>query len=124
MYRNLFLVNISSVSYCFECKNGGRRDIKQMVGSHYFSKFKVCNCGDFCRISYYRPSARVPGYPPAEIHTYPVHQKGYFENTTFKFGYPRLTLKEGPKSNPATPKDSQLMISYRLIYHPKPLGSI
>ena len=44
--------------------------------------------------------------------------------STFKFGYPRLTLKEGPRSNPTTPEDSQLMISYRLVYHPKCLEPI
>ena len=27
-------------------------------------------------------------------------------------------------SNPTTPKDSQPMISYRLVYHPKPVGPI
>ena len=30
-----FLFNISSLSYCFECKKGGRQEIKQMVGSHF-----------------------------------------------------------------------------------------
>ena len=44
--------------------------------------------------------------------------------STFKFGYPRLTLNKGPRSNPTTPKDSQPMISYMLVYHPKPLGPI
>ena len=44
--------------------------------------------------------------------------------STFNFGYPCLTLKEGPRSNPTTPKDSQLMISCRLVYHPKILGPI
>ena len=44
--------------------------------------------------------------------------------STFKFGYPRLTLKAGPRSNPTTPKDSQPMIFYRLVFHSKPLGSI
>ena len=28
----------------------------------------------------------------------------------------------GPRSNPTTPKDSQHMISYMLVYHPKPVG--
>ena len=44
--------------------------------------------------------------------------------STFKFGNPRLTSIEGPRSNPTTAIDSQPMISYRLVYHPKPLGSI
>ena len=44
--------------------------------------------------------------------------------STFNFGYPCLTLKEGPRSNPTAPKGSQLMISYTLVYHPKPLGLI
>ena len=44
--------------------------------------------------------------------------------STFKFGCPHLTLKEGPRSNPTTPEDSQHMISYMLVYHPKHLGSI
>ena len=44
--------------------------------------------------------------------------------STFKFGYPRLTLTRGPRSNLTTPKDSQPMICYRLVYHPKPLGPI
>ena len=43
---------------------------------------------------------------------------------TNKFGYPRLTLMEGPRSNPTTAIDSQHMISYSLVYHPKPLGPI
>ena len=30
--------------------------------------------------------------------------------STFKFGYPRLTLMEGPRSNPTTAIDSQHMI--------------
>ena len=30
----------------------------------------------------------------------------------------------GPRSNPTTPEDSQQMISYMLVYHPKPLGPI
>ena len=30
----------------------------------------------------------------------------------------------GPRSNPTTPEDSQPMISYMLVYHPKPLGPI
>ena len=42
--------------------------------------------------------------------------------STFKFGYPCLTLNE--RSNLNTPKDFQPMISYRLVYHPKPLGPI
>ena len=44
--------------------------------------------------------------------------------STFKFGYARLTLKGGPRSNATTPEDSQHMISYMLVYHPKPLGLI
>ena len=44
--------------------------------------------------------------------------------STFQFGYPRLTLKERPRSNLTTPEDSQHMISYMLVYHPKPLGPI
>ena len=44
--------------------------------------------------------------------------------STCKFGYPHLTLKESPRSNLSTPKDSQLMISYILVYHPQPLGPI
>ena len=30
----------------------------------------------------------------------------------------------GPRSNLTTPKDSQSMIFYTLVYHPKPLGPI
>ena len=44
--------------------------------------------------------------------------------TTCKVGYPRFTLKEARRSNPITPRDSQCMISYRLVYHPKPLEPI
>ena len=44
--------------------------------------------------------------------------------STFKFGHPRLILKEESKVKSATPEDSQPMISYRLVYHPKPLGPI
>ena len=44
--------------------------------------------------------------------------------STFKFGYPCLTLMEGPRSNPTAALDSQPMISYSLVYHPKPLGPI
>ena len=44
--------------------------------------------------------------------------------STFKFGYPHLTLKEGPGSNRTTLKDSKPMISYRLVSHCKPLGPI
>ena len=44
--------------------------------------------------------------------------------STFKFAYPHLTLKGGPRSNATTPEDSQHMISYMLVYHPKPLGLI
>ena len=43
----------------------------------------------FC-FTYYRPSARVPGYPPVEINTYPVPPKGYFENTTSDVFLPSL----------------------------------
>ena len=32
--------------------------------------------------------------------------------------------RRGPRSNRTTPKDSQPMISYMLVYHPKPLGPI
>ena len=31
-------------------------------------------------------------------------------------------IRRGPRSNPTTPEDSQSMVSYRLVYHPKPLG--
>ena len=72
-----FLFNISSVSYCFECKKGSHREIKQMVGSHYLCKFEVCKCGDFCRISCYCPLVRVPRYPAVKITTYSVPLKGY-----------------------------------------------
>ena len=44
--------------------------------------------------------------------------------SSFNFDYPRLTLKEGRRSNPTTPEDSQPIISYMLVYHPKPLGPI
>ena len=44
--------------------------------------------------------------------------------STFKFGYLGFTLKEGRRSNLATSKDSQHMISYRLVSHCKPLGPI
>ena len=44
--------------------------------------------------------------------------------STFKFSYPHLTLRKGQRSNPTTPKDSQPMISYMLVYQPKPLGPI
>ena len=44
--------------------------------------------------------------------------------SAFKFCYPRLTLMEGPRSNPTTAIDSQPIISYMLVYHPKPLGPI
>ena len=44
--------------------------------------------------------------------------------STFRFDYPRLTLKEGSKVNLTKPKDSQSMISYMLVYHPKSLGPI
>ena len=44
--------------------------------------------------------------------------------STFKFGYPRLTLNGGPRSNLTTSKDSQPMISYKLVSHCKPLGQI
>ena len=37
--------------------------------------------------------------------------------STFKFGCPRLTLNERPKVKSD-------LISYRLVYHPKPLGPI
>ena len=30
----------------------------------------------------------------------------------------------GPRSNPTSPEDSQPMIFYMLVYHPKPLGPI
>ena len=30
-------------------------------------------------------------------------------------------IRRGPRSNPTTPEYSQSMISYRLVYHPKPL---
>ena len=43
---------------------------------------------------------------------------------TFKFGYACLTLNERPRSNQTTPEDSQHMISYMLVYHPKALGPI
>ena len=42
----------------------------------------------------------------------------------FKFGCPRLTLKEGLKSNLTTSEDSQPMISYKVVSHCKPLGPI
>ena len=44
--------------------------------------------------------------------------------STFKFGYPRLTLKESPGSNQTTPEASQPMTRYRLVYHPNPVGQI
>ena len=44
--------------------------------------------------------------------------------STFKLGYPHLTLKEGSRSNPTAAIDSQPMISDSLVYHPKPLGPI
>ena len=49
---------------------------------------------------------------------------------TFKLGYPRWTnsktnnkrdIGRGPRSNLKTSKDSQNIISYRLVSHPKPL---
>ena len=46
-----------------------------------------------------------------------IHQK---DNSPKPVNH-RLTLKEGPK---VTPQDSQPMISYRLVYDPKPLGPI
>ena len=44
--------------------------------------------------------------------------------STFKFGYPHLTLKEGPNVKSVHTRRSQHMISYMLVYHPKPLGPI
>ena len=44
--------------------------------------------------------------------------------STFKLGCPRFTLNERPKVNPTSPEDSQPMIFYMLVYHPKPLGPI
>ena len=44
--------------------------------------------------------------------------------STFKFGYPRLILMEGPRSNPTTARDSLPMILCRIVYHAKPLGPI
>ena len=38
--------------------------------------------------------------------------------------YPRLTLKKGSKVKSNLTKTFQPMISYRLVYHPKPLGPI
>ena len=42
--------------------------------------------------------------------------------STFKFGYPLLTLKEGPISDHT--RRFPAHDSYRLVYHPKPLGPI
>ena len=42
----------------------------------------------------------------------------------FKFGCPRLTLKVGPKVKSDHTKDSQPMISYKLVSHCKLLGPI
>ena len=36
---------------------------------------------------------------------------------TSELGYPRLTLKEGPKVNLTTKEDSEPMISYRVFFH-------
>ena len=44
--------------------------------------------------------------------------------STFRFARPRLMLKEGPRSNLTTSKDSQPIISYKLVSHCKPLGPI
>ena len=46
--------------------------------------------------------------------------------STFKFGYLCWTLKEGfiVKSDLTTSKDFQPMISYKLVSHCKPLGTI
>ena len=41
-----------------------------------------------------------------------------------KFGYPHLTLKEGPKVKSDLIRDFQPMISHRLVSHPKPQGPI
>ena len=50
---------------------------------------------------------------------YPPDASGGYNNkrviSTFKFTYPHLTLKEGPRSNLTTSEDSQHMISYRLV---------
>ena len=45
--------------------------------------------------------------------------------STFKFGCPRLTLKEGPKvkSDHARRFPAHDFL-YMLVYHPKPLGAI
>ena len=43
--------------------------------------------------------------------------------STFNFGYPRLTMKEGPKvKSVQTRRFSGYDISYMLVYHPKLLG--
>ena len=44
--------------------------------------------------------------------------------STFKFGCPHLTLKEGPKVKSDHTRRFPDMISYMLVYHPKPLGPI
>ena len=44
--------------------------------------------------------------------------------STFKFGYPPLTLKEGSKVKSDHTKRSQPMISYKLVYHTKPAWPI
>ena len=79
MYRNLFLVNISSVSYCFECKKRGRRDIKQMVGSNYLCKF--VNVEIFVESPIIADRREYLGTRPLKSIPTRSHQKEYFENT-------------------------------------------
>ena len=53
--------------------------------------------------------------------------QGQMRTAKVKSAYNSLIIdprRRGPRSIPSTPEDSQPMISYMLVYHPKPLGPI
>ena len=59
---------------------------------------------------------------------YPPDASGGYNNkqvvSIFKFGYPHLSLKEGPKVKSDHIRRFASMISYRLVSHCKPVGPI
>ena len=77
---------------------------------------------------------KVKSYRIKRFPTHDILQVGFTLQTstinnkrvisTFKFGCPHMTLKEGSRSNLTTSEDSQPTISYNLFSHCKPLGTI
>ena len=94
MYKNLFLVNISSVSYCFECKKGGRREISKWLDPIIGVCFKFVNVEIFVESPIIAHRREYPGTHSLKSIPTRSHQKGYFVNTTSKVCYELGTAKQ------------------------------